>query len=235
MMKISVMQPYFFPYLGYFSLIKESDVFVVLDNVQYIRRGWMNRNRILGNNKPEYIHVSTIKMPQKTKITEICINHHREWKNILLNKLQRYEGKAPYYHETYGMVDKLLDFETKSLSELNVYILKQICERLGINTEFYLASELNINEDNIKDSDDWGLEIARKFNCHEYINLIGGKSLYNKDKYLANDVDLKFISNQLNEYSQKSEMFVESLSIIDVLMFNSIDETMNLINEITVQ
>lgn len=227
------MQPYFFPYLGYFSLINESDVFVILDNVQYIRRGWMNRNLILGDKKPRFIHVSTVKMPQKTIITDICINQNREWRNTLLNKLRNYKGNAPYYNETYTLVEKLLQHDTKSLSELNVYILKAICELLGINTKFYLASELNINEEHIKVSDDWGLEIAQMFNCNEYINLIGGLKLYDKDKYLAHDVEIKFISNQLNDYNQNRENFVGSLSIIDILMYNNLTETMDLINEIS--
>lgn len=231
-MKISVMQPYFFPYLGYFSLIQDSDIFVVLDNVQYIRRGWMNRNKIIGNNqKPEYFHLTTIKAPQKTKTSDVLIDHSRDWKSALLDKLNVYKKTAPYYEETCKMVRELIDYDTDSLCEMNVHILEQLCVKLGITTKFIYASELDLDYSRINEADDWGLEISRVLNANDYINLCGGRGLYSTNKYKNEEISLQFIENQLNFYNQKTEMFIKSLSIIDVMMFNNISETKDLINK----
>ena len=234
-MKISVMQPYFFPYLGYFSLIQDSDVFVVLDNVQYVRRGWMNRNRVIGKNQsPVYFHLSTIKAPQKTMTRQIKIDHNREWKKTLLDKLDYYEKSAPYFEETKAMVERLISFETDSLCDMNIHILEELCKFLGITTKFVLASDLEIDESKIIETDDWGLEITKTFGASDYINLWGGRHIYSVNKYNNSNITLKFIENELVYYNQHNEMFIKSLSIIDVLMYNDRAETMDLINKYSV-
>ncbi len=223
---IAIMQPYFFPYLGYYSLIKQTDRFVLFDTVQFIRHGWIERNRILKQNEGWlYIQVPLVKSSRETLIKDIKINNEQNWKNKLLSQLQVYKKKAPYYYKTIKLVENVLDNEYTDIVSLNKAILKATCEHLGINNTIDIFSEMDLIIEEPNAPDEWALNICKALgNIDEYWNPPGGMSFFDRNKYIDNNIELKFQKMELSSYNQKREAFEEGLSIIDVMMFNSVEE-----------
>lgn len=225
-MKIGIMQPYFLPYLGYISLIKHTDRFILLDDVQFIRHGWIERNRILKPNSGwQYIRVPICKHSRNTLIKDILINNEIDWKCKMINQLQYYKKKAPYF---YIVIDILKDVFSKDFNDivsLNLFALKEINAYLGIEKSIEVFSRMNIKIGQVNAPDEWALNICQSIgDIHEYWNPPGGKSFFNPSKYDQNNIKLKFHSIQLSEYNQKQIVFEPGLSIIDVMMFNNVDE-----------
>lgn len=232
-MKLGIMQPYFFPYLGYFSLIKQVDAFILLDTVQFIRRGWIERNRIL---KPgegiQYVAVPLVKSPQETKIKDIYIRSNEDWKALFFRQLAHYKRKAPFYEKTINVLDAALDIETESITVLNQRTLLSVCEYLGINRKIDIFSEMDLNIKPANEPDEWALNICKELgNVDEYWNPIGGMSFFNPQKYEAAGIKIRFQSVNLEEYSQRRKTFEEGLSIIDVMMFNSPEKICSMLDE----
>lgn len=225
MLKLALMQPYFFPYIGYFMLIKHSDKFIIFDTAQFIRRGWINRNRVLKlNGEPVYINALIHKAPIKTEIKQIKLNYKEDWKSKILAQLEIYKKTAPYYKEVINFLKGCFEYETDSLSDLNCYTLKETSKYLNIKCDIEILSEMSLEIDPVNESDEWGLNVSKAMNAKEYLNAPGGISFYDRDKYTANGISIKFIKPNLKPYNQKTREFVPGLSIIDVMMFNSIEE-----------
>lgn len=230
-MRLALMQPYFFPYIGYFSIVKQVDRYIVLDTVQYIEHGWMNRNRIL---KPEggwqYIRVPIKKHSSTALIPEVLIDNSQKWEQKLCNQLQHYK-KAPYYEQTMQVVQNILEKKYDAICDLNVAILKGICRYLQIDTQIDLLSEAGLQYEQPQDSDEWGLNICRAVQgVTEYWNAPGGKDFFDLSKYQRYGISVKFQKMILDEYPQKGNAFEPGLSILDVMMFNSPDQITNMMN-----
>lgn len=220
-MTLAIMQPYFFPYLGYFYLIKNSDKFILLDTVQFIRHGWIERNRVLKPNEGwQYIAASIEKPSSRCLISEISLKNNLEWKAKLLRQLEHYK-KAPYYAETIDIIQKGLNEDTFDISEMNKKILETICEYLSIKTEIKIFSQLNLKIEEVEGPGDWALNISKAFGASKYINPSGGKELFDLSKFSMSNISIEFMINEEFKYSQRRKEFENSLSIIDVLMFNS--------------
>ncbi|MGE7672622.1 WbqC family protein [Lysinibacillus sp. NPDC094403] len=224
-MRVAIMQPYFFPYIGYFSLLQAADMFVILDTVQFQRKSWMMRNKIITSKGSDstYIKLPVKKAPLNTLINQIVINNEVDWKTALFNQLLVYK-KAPFYNETINLVNSILYEDTKKLVDVNKNILLGISNYLGLDCEIVVFSEMNITVEEINSADEWALNISKALNATEYINPPGGVSFFNKEKYKDNNIELKFIKNKLKQYNQFHFNFIPGLSIIDVMMFNSIEE-----------
>jgi len=225
-MKLAIMQPYFFPYLGYFSLIKHTDKFILFDTVQFIRHGWIERNRIL---KPsdgwQYFRVPLQKHPRETKIKDILIDNDQAWKEMILAQLQHYKKSAPYYLNVIEILKEVFSQEYNNIVDLNLFSLKVVCNYLKIKTPIEIYSKMNIDIKQVNAPDEWALNICKSIkDVTEYWNPPGGKSFFHKEKYMKEGIDLKFHEIKLNEYDQKREIFEKGLSIIDVMMFNSVEE-----------
>lgn len=223
-MRVALMQPYFCPYIGYFQLIQAVDEFVIFDNAQYIRRGWMNRNRILNAQKEiAYINIPVHKAHRETKIKDIVINHDSNWKEKIYHQLNYYR-KAPNYAFVMDFLNECLNINNSRLSQFNTIVLKRICDLLEINTKITVLSEElpKINEANA--ADEWGIKVAKTLNATTYINANGGIEFYNQQKYNANNLDIQFIKPVLKPYKQFNDIFIPGLSIIDVMMFNNPEE-----------
>ena len=217
------MQPYFFPYLGYFSLIKHSDLFVLLDDVQFIRHGWIDRNRIL---KPEtgwqYIHCPLHKHSRQTPIKDLHIRSEDNWKSKILAQLIHYKKKAPFYNDTISLLECIFKEEINDLSTFNQKSLIFICEYIGFSYRIKKFKELNISIDSPLEPDEWALNICNSFGgVKKYINPIGGRAFFDKKKYEKSNIELCFQNFKITDYTQKRNDFEPGLSIIDVLMFNS--------------
>lgn len=230
------MQPYFMPYIGYFSLINETDKWIVFDTVQYIEHGWVNRNRIIHPTKPEsiYFTIPLQSHSQKTVIKDIRISNREPYIEKILGQVRTsYKKRAPYFKEIYGLLEDCLNYEKNSLVDLNVYSMKCVCEYLKINFNYEIFSEMNLEIEPVLDSGEWALNISKAMHAEEYINPPGGKALFDKNKFDNAGIKLTFLENNFSQYNQKKSAFISGLSIIDVMMFNSPKETVKMIEDIS--
>lgn len=210
------MQPYLFPYIGYFQLIKAVDTFVVYDDVNYIKRGWINRNRILLNGKDLLFTLQLKDASQFKPINSIIIgsNKAKIWKTIV----QAYK-KAPYFSETEPVLREIFSYEESNLARFITYSLGALCGCLDIHTPFLISSEIPYNR--ALKGEERIIEICRTLKAYQYINAIGGRELYKHEHFQAAGMELHFIRSMPIEYRQFDAPFVPGLSIIDVMMFNS--------------
>ncbi len=234
-MKIAIMQPYFFPYIGYFQLINAVDKWIVFDDVQYIKHGWINRNRILSPNLEkiwQYIVVPVKKFDQKDLITNIRINNREDWQKKILGQLTYYKKiRAPYYDIVTDLLDLIFEEAFESLVELNSNSLKAICNYLGIVFNFNISSELNLNYNNVIYAGDWAFEISKQLNANAYINPIGGMKIFDLKKFNDAGININFLRSIKIEYKQSNRSFVSNLSILDVMMFNPKEKINEMLNE----
>lgn len=225
-MKLGIMQPYFMPYIGYFSLIKHTDRFILFDTVQFIRHGWIERNRIL---KPDggwqYIQIP-INRPdgRDTVIKDILINNKENWKDRILAQLQHYKKKALYYFKVTDLLKDVFSHDYNDIVSLNKASLQAVCEYLGIIRDIDVFSEMDLNIKPADAPDEWALNICTALDADEYWNPPGGQSFFDRKKYDEAGVKLFFQNVSISEYSQKRDSFEGGLSIIDVMMFNSVDD-----------
>jgi len=233
-MRLGIMQPYLFPYLGYFQLIHDVDKWVVFDEVQYISKGWVNRNRILHPDKEkewQYITVPVEKHSKKDKINQIRINNSISWQEEILGKLTSYKKKAPYYKETINFVSDCIYRENVYLSDFLTSVLESTCEHIGIPFQYSLFSEMDLNIDNIEHAGQWAVEIADVLGANEYINPEGGYKIFREEEFIERDISLRFLQSKLPQYVQRRGGFVSGLSIIDVMMWNNENEIKEMLKE----
>lgn len=230
------MQPYFFPYLGYFQLIVESDVFVLFDDVKYIHRGWINRNRVLKPNEGwQYIGVPLEKHSSYSLIKDIKIHPTSDWKSKIISQLEHYKKKAPYYKETIRLVEEILQsYKGSSIVDLNKHIIISILSYLGIKKRVLVSSQYNFDYSDVSGPGDWALSITKQLNGHEYINPIAGKDLFDVLKYTNSGIKLDFLSTDSVDYKQSKE-FEPSLSIVDVFMFNNKEQVLDLLTKYKIE
>ncbi len=227
-MKLGIMQPYFFPYIGYFQLINIVDKFILYDNVAYIKNGWINRNKILIRKKANYItipvhYASTNYYIHETQIVNFKLFKKKFIKTIILNY-----KKAPEFNPVLNLIETIFSSKFDYINDLNLTIIKQINKFLNINTKIILSSTININH-TLK-GEEKIIAICQKIKANEYINSIGGVDLYSKKNFSSQNIHLKFLKTKNIEYKQFNEKFIPNLSIIDVMMFNNpqqIDKFLN--------
>ena len=231
-MKLGIMQPYFFPYIGYFTLIQNTDRFIFFDTPQYVTRSWMNRNRILNaNGDVTYITVPLHKAPQATAIKEMLIDNTKEWPSSMIARFVHYKKNAPYYRKVKDFFYETLSIPYKSLSELNIETTKATCSLLGIDTQFNIFSEMNLEIDPVAAPDEWALNITKKLGYSTYVNPPGGMSFFDRKKYNAAGIELQFMQAEIKPYEQRIGRFEPGLSILDVMMFNSVNEIRDMLGE----
>lgn len=231
-MIIALQQPYFLPYLGYFALIKHTTHWIVFDTPQFIRQGWIQRNRIL---KPvegwQYIGVPIEKHSRDIAIKDIKIRQTEKWGEKILAQLEHYKKKAPYYSETIKLVEKIVLNNTDSIVEMNVNALSLVCNYLNIDFSYQIYSESDFRVDRVNNPDEWALETCKILGAKIYYNLSGGIEFYDSEKYKQNGIELYFLKLNINEYNQKRSTFEPALSIVDVLMFNDVEQIKDYLND----
>jgi hypothetical protein len=226
------MQPYLFPYIGYFQLINSVDEFVIYDNIQYTKKGWINRNRILVNNKDQLFTLPLQKDSDYLNIVDRKIsNTWGDDRKKLLNVLKSSYQKAPYFKNVFELIQDCLFNDKNNLFEFILDSLYNINNYLNINTSIVISSTLNIDH-NLK-SQDKVLAICEYQKATTYINAIGGTELYNKETFKEKNINLNFIKSEKIKYTQFNNEFIPWLSIIDVMMFNSSEEIKNYLNSYT--
>lgn len=229
-MKVAVMQPYFFPYLGYYQLIAAVDRFVVWDDVQYIQRGWVNRNRILLNGEPVYINLPVEKAPQSAYISERKVADLNAAAPKMLGQLHSAYRKAPQYLAARELVEAVLNIKESNLGLFLYKSLQLVCDYLELSTELVLSSSLQKEDAGLSGSQRV-IALAKANQATMYINAIGGRELYQAADFTAEGIDLRFIKMHDIEYQQGSEAFVPYLSMVDVLMFNSKEQIQDFLQQ----
>lgn len=209
--------------------MKSVDEFVIFDQAQYIRRGWINRNRILNSHKETvYITVPVCKTSRETKIKDIKINNVINWEEKLFNQLLYYKN-APNYIKVIQLLEDCFLYTDDSLSLFNTNLLKKTTSLLGIETNITILSEKFPNITSADTADEWGIKVSKALNGTTYINAIGGRKFYDVKKYGKNGINIKFLKPNLLPYQQFKD-FIPGLSIIDLLMFNDVSIISEMLN-----
>ena len=213
------MQPYTYPYLGYFQLIKSIDTFVFFDDVQFIRRGFINRNNILINGKANKFTVPVIKGSQEDLISQIKISAemYAIWRGKFLKSLKLSYKKAPHFEQAYRLVESVLNEDFNHIASLAKHSIISTCNYLGLERNFIDSSSLDYNR--LGTGEDKILDICRIIEASSYVNSINGKDLYHDKTFNHRGIELLFIEPDLQPYKQGIPVFEGYLSIIDALMW----------------
>ncbi|WP_100278078.1 WbqC family protein [Mariprofundus aestuarium] len=219
-MKVGIMQPYFLPYIGYFQLIRSVDLFLVYDNIQYTKKGWMNRNRMFLNGKDVMFSLPLKKDSDYLDVCqrELAADFNRQ---KMLNKIKAAYQRAPYFSETFPLIELIVKYENPNLFCFLQNSIVRICEHLEITTEIRISSDIVI--DHGLKSQNKVIALCEAVGASAYVNAIGGMELYSKHEFDARGVNLKFIRSKPFKYDQFGYDFIPWLSILDVMMFNSLD------------
>lgn len=225
-MKIGIMQPYLFPYIGYYQLMYVSDIFVLHDDVQYIKGGWINRNRLLLDGKPHLFTFSVEKADFYLNINRrIFTDSLYKDKLTLTRFLHTNYRKAPFFEPTMKLVEEILSCQSRRVSQFIRESLLTMASYLDIKCCILESSSL-VMKDNSLSGQDRVINIVQTLKGDHYINPIGGVNLYNKEDFSKLNIKLNFINTDFYKigYQQFDKELVQGLSIIDVLMFNSVEE-----------
>lgn len=226
MKKVAIMQPYLFPYIGYFQLMNAVDEYVIYDNVQYIKNGWINRNNILvSNDKSLFTIILSSTSPNKL-INEIEVIDN-------FKKFQKTVGmvysKAPHKKNVLGLIERICSYPDKNLANFIGNSFKEINSYLNIDTKLIFSSKLNKN--NSLKGEDKVIAICKQLHAGVYINAIGGRELYLEERFKQEGLELKFLKSGNIQYEQFRKDFVPNLSIIDVMMFNTAEQIKKMLND----
>lgn len=234
-MSIGIMQPYFFPYLGYFSLIKHTDSWIVFDAVQYIDRGYMNRNRIIHPDKPETMYITVpVTAHRDTRIPDVRIDASQPYAARILGQLTAsYQKRAPHFRAVYALVEECLAAERESLRDLNVLCLKRTCEYLGVPLNLRIFSEMNLAIEPVREPDEWALHICKALGEKDYCNPPGAMEMFDRKKYEDAGVSIRFLRFEPVPYPQRKPRFFESLSVLDAMMFCTPAEVSSMLDSYT--
>lgn len=219
-MKVAIMQPYFFPYVGYFQLMAAVDLFIVYDNIKYTKKGWINRNRMLQRGKDVMFSLPLRNDSDSLDIRDraLAADFNRD---KLLNQLRGAYAKAPNFTEVFPVIEGAVRHADGRLFAYLHNALARTCEHLGLVTPVRVSSTVDI--DHGLKSQDKVIAIAKAVGATSYVNAIGGLELYEREAFHAQGLELQFIRSRPFEYHQFGDPFVPWLSIIDTLMFNSLD------------
>lgn len=210
------MQPYFFPYIGYWQLLNTVDRFVIYDDVNYIKGGWINRNRILINGKPSYITVPLYQASSYKRICDISLQSSVVWRRKMIKSIENTYRKAPFFAELFPVIEKIICYETDNLADFLAYHLTTLAKSIGLKTEFVMTSRCYQN--NSLNGQDRVLDICKREGATTYINPQGGQTLYDTEAFRRANIDLHFLVMHPIPYKQRVAGFVPYLSIIDALM-----------------
>ncbi|MDD5157882.1 WbqC family protein [Sulfurimonas sp.] len=219
-MTLAIMQPYLFPYIGYWQLINIVDTFVVYDNIQFSKSGWFNRNNILLNGKKTLFSMPLRKDSDSLDVVDRFISDEAQNQiNKILSQIQSGYNKAPYFKDVFPLVKNIFMYDEKNLFKYIHNSIVEVCTYLDIDTHIIISSAIDI--DHSLKSQEKVIALNKTLGSSQYINPIGGTVLYNADTFKNENIKLKFLESEVPEYKQFNNEFIPYLSIIDVLMFNS--------------
>ncbi len=228
-MIVSIMQPYLFPYIGYFQLMSCSDVFVIHDDVQYIQGGWINRNRILIDDEAQWLSLPVASADYRQPINQ----RHYLLEDRLASKFRRRivgaYACAPYFKNVMPVIDEILMHDDSNVARFNANQLRQVSSYMGIDKPITLSS--SIEKDDRLAGQERVIELCKTVGANCYINPAGGLTLYQPDRFFGAGIELRFLQSMAPEYPQGNGAHVKSLSIIDVLMFNDLPRIKSMLTQ----
>lgn len=226
---VSIMQPYFFPYLGYFQLIRNCDVFVLHDDVQYIKSGWVNRNRILVNGAPAYLTLPVLRGASRLNINQRSYQLEEKVVQRIVRRLDAAYREAPHFEPTMSLLRELLAFEDPNVAAFNGNLIRRISAHLGLAARIVESSAL-AKEAGLR-QEERVIDICRVVGATKYVNSMGGVGLYSTGGFARKGIDLGFLEPGISGYRQFGGPHVPHLSVIDALMFNDRDGVRRLLAE----
>jgi hypothetical protein len=228
-MRLAIMQPYIFPYIGYFQLISAVDKFVMYDDVNFINRGWINRNNLLVNGKANLFSIPVSNASQNRLIREISIADDVAWKIKLLKTIEHSYKKAPLFQVIFPIIESVLSENIKYINDLARLSIKAVTDYLGLVVSFVDSS---VCYDNTHLKGQFRiLDICKQEGADHYINPIGGMEIYSREMFDTEGITINFIKSLPIEYNQFDQAFVPNLSFIDVLMFNERPKVLQLLSQ----
>ena len=226
-MRLAIMQPYFMPYIGYFQLINCVDKFLIYDDVKFINRGWINRNQLLINGKSSMFTVPLHEASQNKLISEILVINDDKWKKKMLKTVEIAYKKAPNFTDVFLLFQNILSSNYETITQLNFKSIQLVCDYLFIGTTLELSSRISNNQ--FLRGQNRIIDICQTEKANHYINSIGGVELYDSSYFNEYGIFVNYLKSNEIKYLQFDNAFVPNLSILDVLMFNSKEETKNLL------
>lgn len=231
-MTLAIMQPYIFPYIGYYQLINAVDRFVIYDDIEYTKKGWINRNRILLNGTD---HLFTLPLKKDSdfltvKERTLADDFPAQVKKLKGQLVAAY-AKSPQFKAVYPLIEACLNYADSNLFNYIFHSVQQVCHYLELQTEFVISSTLKCHKQ--FKGEDKVIAINKELGASVYVNAIGGRELYSQERFAEESIELKFIQTGSIEYPQCGKPFVPWLSIIDVLMFNEKERVQELVNRYT--
>jgi len=231
-MKLALMQPYLFPYIGYFQLLAQVDRFVFYDDVNFIKNGWINRNRLLLQGEPRYFTVPLRDASPFRKIRDVEVAAAAGWRRTIRESIRHAYGKAPNFVAVSALVERVLETETTRIGELAKASVRAVADHLALETELVDSSSRYANES--LSGAARVLDICSREGASDYYNAPGGRALYDAREFARHGIALHFVAPQAIEYRQGGAAFVPGLSIIDVLMHNDRGQARELLGRCTV-
>lgn len=221
-MKIGVMQPYFFPYIGYWQLMNYVDAFVILDDVNFIKKGFIHRNQILLNGGSHRIGMPLEKPSQNKLINQTRLKAEARDIHSLTETIKHAYSRAPHFTEVEEIIRLVLEYDSRDLVEFLTNSMSLVNNYLGIDTRLLRSS--SINKDASASGEARILSICKAMDATQYVNPSGGRTIYTPEKFTNEGIDFRFLDPDLQriKYRQFDNEFVENLSIIDVMMFNDV-------------
>jgi len=232
-MIVTIMQPYFFPYIGYFQLLAGSNIFVLYDDVQYIKGGWINRNRMLFDGKAKWLSFPVSKGSTFARINERKYVADPQVRHGLLRQLEATYHAAPHFNYMYALVEQLFDYDCLNVAKFNGNLVRRLALLLQLDCRIVTASDLAFDKN--LTGQQRVIAICQELGASSYVNPIGGAALYDEKSFKEAGIRLRFLQPSIVAYPQFSEKFIPALSILDVLMFNSPDEARALVSRYTIK
>ncbi len=234
-MRIAVMQPYVFPYLGYYQLVHSVDIFVFFNDVNYIKKGWINKNNILVGTGSYKFTIPVKDASQNKPICLIELSNYKEWKDKFLKTVESCYKKAPFFSAGFDLINTVLNQPTTFISELAERSIKEVAAYLNFKTMFEQSCDLAYNREAVNGQEKI-VEICKLKGATSYINPANGRELYSKEEFKKKNIELYFIRmNEISYMQYSKEKFIPSLSIIDILMFNDKETIVHLLAKKTIE
>ncbi len=217
--RIAVMQPYLFPHLGYFHLGRACSHFVFYDDVNFIKGGWINRNRLLGPQEPILFSVPLARASQNCSIRNTLLAPDTAWRDKLYRTIHQHYRSAPFFETVMELLRKVFDSESHSIADLAAISIIETFRYLRVPFSFSFSSTIAMESKGMPRAERLAA-ITKQLGCHRYVNSPGGRALYSKEEFMALGVELSFVDSTFRTYDQGRPSFVSGLSMIDVLMWN---------------
>lgn len=233
--RLGIMQPYFFPYLGYFGLIACTDRWIVFDPVQYIRKGWMNRNRVLkAGGGEKFMGVTMAQHERGALIKDMRLAPGARDSEAFIRQLDAYKlARAPHYVAVCELMKVCFAFETEELVPFLTNSLERTCAYLGIPFRYEVYSAMGLTHEQPQHPMEWSLFTCAELGAAQYVNPPGGREFFDPARFRALDIELLYHQQELEPYDQRTADFIPGLSIIDVMMFNSPERIREMLGRFT--